>query len=103
MADLAELEMIDLPVMHQYTIEIQVVKFQVPNEQVIELISSPAEPKDRVISYVKVRKLVSKVCIYHLIRVNDSSAEVCFLHSDPIVKEFTEVFLNDLPGVPCER
>ena len=60
-------------------------------------------PKGRFISYLKARKLVSKGCIYHLVRVNDSSVEIPHFQSVPIVREFPEVFLDDLPGIPPER
>ena len=60
-------------------------------------------PKGHFISFLKGRKLVSKGCIYHLVRVNDLSVEVPFLQSFPTVIEFQEVFPNDLPGVPPER
>ena len=36
-------------------------------------------------------------------QVNNSSAAVPFLQSVPIVKEISQVFPNDLPGVPPER
>ena len=51
------------------------------------------------ISYLRVIKLVSKGCIYHLVKVNDSSAEVHSLYSVSIVKEFQNVFPDYLPGV----
>ena len=38
----------------------------------------------------------------YLVRVNDSSVEVPFLQSVPIVSEFLGVFYDDLPGVPPE-
>ena len=57
-------------------------------------------PKGRHISYLKARKLVSKGCIYHLVRVNDLSVEVPPIQSVPIVKEFLEIFPDNLPGVP---
>ena len=52
--------------------------------------------------YLKAIKLISKVCVYHLVRVNDISAEVPPIKSVPIVKEFCEVFLDDLPEVPLD-
>ncbi|WMV54696.1 hypothetical protein MTR67_048081 [Solanum verrucosum] len=60
-------------------------------------------PKGRFISYLKARKLVSKGCIYYLVRVNDFSVEIPLIQSVPIVREFPEVFPDDLPGVPPER
>ena len=48
-------------------------------------------------------KLVSQGCVYHLVRVNDSSIEIPLIQLVPIVKEFPEVFPDDLLGVPIER
>ncbi|WMV34387.1 hypothetical protein MTR67_027772 [Solanum verrucosum] len=73
------------------------------SEPVIELKSSSAVPKGRFISYLKTRKLVSKGCVYHLVRVNDSSVEIPHIQSVPIVKEFPEVFRDDLPRVLPKR
>ena len=87
-ADLIELDMVDFDVildmdlLHACYASIDyrtwVVKFQIPNDRVIEWTSSSAVCKGRFISYVKVRKLVSNGCVYHLIQVNDSSVEVPF-------------------------
>ncbi|KAH0776371.1 hypothetical protein KY290_007782 [Solanum tuberosum] len=113
MADLIELDMVDFDVilgmdwLHSCYASVdcrtQVVKFQFPNESVLEWSNSSAVPKGRFISYLKARMLVLKGCIYHLVRVNDSSVEVPHIQSVPIVKEFPEVFPDDLPGVPPER
>ncbi|KAH0679067.1 hypothetical protein KY284_020152 [Solanum tuberosum] len=86
MADLVELDM-----------------FQFPNEPVIEWRSSSAVPKGHFISYLKARNLFFKGCIYHIVRVNNSSVDIPHIQSVPVVKEFPEVFPNDLPGVPPER
>ena len=74
-----------------------------PNEPIIEWASSLVVPKGHFILYLKTRKLVSKGCIYHLVRVNNSNVEVPSLHSVPIVSDFPEVFPDDLPGVPPKR
>lgn len=39
----------------------------------------------------------TKGCVYQLVRLNESSAEIAPIHSVPVVKEFLEVFLDDLP------
>ncbi|KAH0728063.1 hypothetical protein KY284_003928 [Solanum tuberosum] len=70
---------------------------------ILEWKSSSAVAKGHFILYLKARKLVSKGCIYHLVRVNDSSVEVPYIQSVPVVKEFPEVFPDDLPRVPPER
>lgn len=60
-------------------------------------------PKSHFISYLKARKLISKGCIYHLVRVKDTKSETPTLHSVNIVNEFSDVFLDDLPGIPPDR
>ncbi|KAH0678966.1 hypothetical protein KY284_020051 [Solanum tuberosum] len=86
MADLIELDMVDFD-------DILVLDWK----------SSSAVPNGHFISYLKAINLVSKGCVYHLVRVNDSSVEITLIQSVPIVKEFPKVFLDDLPGVPVER
>nr|AAV31171.1 Putative polyprotein, identical [Solanum tuberosum] len=113
MADLVDLDMVDFDVisgmdwLHAcYTsldCRTRVVKFQFPNEPVIEWSSSSVVPKGCFISYLKARKLVSKGCVYHLVRVHDSSVKMPPFQSVPIVREFPEVFPDDLPGIPSER
>ena len=61
--------------------------------------STSTDPKCFFISYLKARKLVSKECIYYLVRVNDSNAEVPSFKSVSIVKEFPEIFLYNIPVV----
>ncbi|KAH0691243.1 hypothetical protein KY285_018431 [Solanum tuberosum] len=86
MVDLVELDIIDFDVI-----------------LVLEWKNSSTVLKGRFISYLKAMKLFSKGCVYHLVRVNDSSVEVLPIQSVPVVKEFPEVFPDDLLGVPPER
>ena len=90
-------------VMHQSIAEFELSSFKFQISQSIEWASSSAVPKGRFILYLKEMKLVSKVCIYHMVRVNDSNAEIPYLQSNPIVSESQEVILDDLPVVPPER
>ncbi|WMV38160.1 hypothetical protein MTR67_031545 [Solanum verrucosum] len=59
--------------------------------------------KGRFVSCLKARKMISKGCIYHLVRVRDMDFKTPTLESVPVVNEFLEVFPDDLPGVPLER
>ena len=43
--------------------------------------------------------MISKGCIYHLVRVRDMNSEPPTLELFPVVNEFLEVFLDDLLGV----
>ena len=47
--------------------------------------------------------MISKVYLYHLVWIKDSSLQTPTLESVPIVFEFIEVFPEDLPRVPRER
>ncbi|XP_070009788.1 uncharacterized protein [Nicotiana sylvestris] len=44
-----------------------------------------------------------KGCIYHIVRVKDVDAEIHTLQSTPIVREYADVFPDELPGIPSER
>ena len=54
------------------------------------------------ISYLKASKMISKGYLYNLVRVKDSILETSTLESVPVVREFPEVFPDDLPRVPLE-
>jgi len=47
--------------------------------------------------------MISKGCIYHIVRVIDVESETPSLESVPVVNEFPKVFPNDLPDIPPER
>ena len=51
----------------------------------------------------KARKMISKGYICHLVRVRDTEAEAPTLQLVPVVKEFVDVFPEELPGLPPER
>ena len=47
--------------------------------------------------------MISKGCLYHIVRVQDLDSEIPPTESVPVVTEFLEVFPNDLPVIPPER
>ena len=47
--------------------------------------------------------MISKVYLYHLVWVKDSSLETPTLESVLVICEFPEVSPEDIPGVPPER
>ena len=59
--------------------------------------------RGRIISCIKACKMISKGCLYYIVRVQDLDSEVPPIRLVPVVSEFSEVFPNDLSGIPPER
>ncbi|KAJ0661910.1 putative nucleotidyltransferase, Ribonuclease H [Helianthus annuus] len=57
----------------------------------------------KVISALKARKLISNGCEGYLAAIQDTSKEERNLEKHPIVKEFPDVFPEELPSLPPER
>ncbi|WMV45518.1 hypothetical protein MTR67_038903 [Solanum verrucosum] len=57
----------------------------------------------QLISYLKGKKMISKGCLYHLVRVMDMDSDTPSLDSVHIVNEYPKVFPDDLQGIPPER
>ncbi|XP_070034175.1 uncharacterized protein [Nicotiana tomentosiformis] len=81
----------------------KVVMFEFPNKPVCEWKGNIAEPRGKFISYLKAKKMITKGCLYSLVRVSDTTAEVASIHSVPVVTEFPDVFPDELPGIPLDR
>jgi len=60
-------------------------------------------PKGHFVSCFKERKMIFESCIYHLFWVRDRDSRTATLDYIPLVNEFPEVFLGDLPNFPPER
>ena len=46
--------------------------------------------------------MISQGCIHHIRRVQDVDSKIPPIEFVPVVSEFLEVFLNDLPSIPIE-
>ncbi|XP_070017409.1 uncharacterized protein [Nicotiana sylvestris] len=77
----------------------RVMRLKFPNELVIEWKGNGVVPKGRFISYLKASKMIKKGCIYHLVRVADTTSEVSVPESVPVMNEFLEVFPDELPRI----
>ncbi len=47
--------------------------------------------------------MISKGCLYHIVRVQNLDSKIAPIDSVRVVREFPEVFANDLSGIPPER
>ncbi|XP_070002585.1 uncharacterized protein [Nicotiana sylvestris] len=112
-ADLVELEMLDFDAIMgmdwlaacyaMVDCRAKIARFHFPGKPVLEWVGNTATPRGRFIYYLKARKMIAKGCIYHIVRVKDVDAEKSILQSIPVVKEYADVFPDELPGIPPER
>ena len=113
MADLIELDMVDFDVIlgmdwlyssyASINCRTQAVKFQFLSASVFECSGNSVSSKSHFISYLKARKLISKGCIYRFVRFKDTKSETPTLQSVNVVNDFSDVFSNDLLGIPPDR
>ncbi|XP_070012922.1 uncharacterized protein [Nicotiana sylvestris] len=81
----------------------KIARFHYPGKPVLEWEGNTATPRGGFISYLKAREMIAKGCIYHIVRVKDADAEKSILQSILVVKEYADVFPDELPGIPPER
>ena len=56
-----------------------------------------------IISYLKAFMMISRGCLYHIVRVKDLDSKNSTIELVPVVRELSSVFLNDLSGIPPKQ
>ncbi|XP_075108850.1 uncharacterized protein LOC142180697 [Nicotiana tabacum] len=81
----------------------KIVKFEIPNEPSFILRRSQVPDTCKIVSFMKAQRLLKKGCLGLLAIVNDTRKETVSIENVPVVREFFDVFLEDLPGLPPVR
>ena len=79
------------------------LKFEMPNEPSFEYYGDGALAPMRLISALEARKSLCSGCQAYLAVVRDVNQQVSSLEQVPVVKEFQDVFPEELPGLPPDR
>ena len=72
----------------------RIVRFQFPDEPILEWKGCSLAPMSRFISYLKARKMISKIYFYHLVWVKNSNLETPTLESVPVVLKIASYSLS---------
>nr|XP_009802819.1 PREDICTED: uncharacterized protein LOC104248285 [Nicotiana sylvestris] len=81
----------------------KIVKFEIPNEPSFILRGSQVPETCKIVSFMKAHRFLKKGCLGLLAIVNDTRKETASIENIPVVREFSDVFPKDLPGLPPVR
>ncbi|XP_075077177.1 uncharacterized protein LOC142163922 [Nicotiana tabacum] len=81
----------------------KIVKFEIPNEPYFILRGSQVREICKVVSFMKAQRLMKKGSLGFLAIVNDTRKETISIENVPVMREFSDVFPKDLPGLPPQR
>ncbi|XP_070047332.1 uncharacterized protein [Nicotiana tomentosiformis] len=79
------------------------VTLTIPELSKVEWRGSPDYVPSRVISYLKAQRVVRKGCLSYLAFVRDAEADTPTIDSVLVVRDFSDIFPADLPGMPPDR
>ncbi|KAJ9556981.1 hypothetical protein OSB04_011595 [Centaurea solstitialis] len=90
---------------HQATIccAEKIVRLALPDGSVLEVHGEKPKKDIKLVSFMRMRSHLRKECVAFMAHVVDKKAEEKSLQDIPVVREFPEVFPEELPGLPPPR
>ncbi|KAJ9544920.1 hypothetical protein OSB04_024627 [Centaurea solstitialis] len=90
---------------HQTTIccAEKIVRLALPDRSVLEVHGEKPRKDIKLVSFMKMRSHLRKECVAFMAHVVDKKAEEKSIQDIPVVREFPEVFPEELPGLPPPR
>ena len=79
------------------------VIFRIPNEEEFKFVGDKSSAPQNLISAITARKMLRKRCQGYLALVRDTIAEKTSISDILVACEFSDVFLDELPGLPPHR
>ncbi|KAJ9544268.1 hypothetical protein OSB04_023975 [Centaurea solstitialis] len=81
----------------------KMVLLALPDGGVLEVYGEKPRKDIKIVSYMKMRNHLRKECVAFMAHVVDKKAEEKSIQDIPVVREFPEVFPEELPGLPPPR
>ena len=81
----------------------KLIRFDFPGEPSFSIQGDRSNAPTNLISIISARRLLRQGCIGYLAVVKDSQAKIGDVTQVSVVKEFVDVFPEELPGLPPER
>ncbi|KAJ9556639.1 hypothetical protein OSB04_011253 [Centaurea solstitialis] len=83
--------------------DIIVVRLALPDGSVLEVHVEKPKRDIKLVSFMKMRSHLRKECVASMAHVVDKKAEEKSIQDIPVMREFPEVFPEELPGLPPPR
>ncbi|KAI3733181.1 hypothetical protein L1987_64400 [Smallanthus sonchifolius] len=81
----------------------KIIRLKAPDGGEVEILGDHDAPMPNIISMIKASDYLRRGCEAYLVYVIDKGKEVKELDDVPVVREYPEVFPEDLPGIPLDR
>ncbi|KAJ9538993.1 hypothetical protein OSB04_031726 [Centaurea solstitialis] len=81
----------------------KIVMIALPDGRFLEVYGDKPKRDIKIVSFMKMRNHLRKECVAFMAHVVDKSAKEKQIQDIPIVRDFPEVFPEELPGLPPQR